>query len=149
MLTYEIPGQGRLQLSTLVLDLNGTATIDGKVVPGVAQRIAKLSSQGLVCHLLTADTRENGAETAAALGISLHRLTPGDERVQKRAFVEQQGAEHVVAIGNGANNAGMLEAAALGIAVLQVEGTAAAAWRAADVVKPGVCAALDILLAQP
>jgi hypothetical protein len=52
---------------------------------------------------LTADTRGRGAVTSAALGVRLHRLTPGDEAAQKRAFVESLGAERVAAVGNGAN----------------------------------------------
>jgi soluble P-type ATPase len=40
----------------------------------------------------------------------------------------------------------MLRAAAIGVAVLQAEGTAAAALQAADLVVPDINAALDLLL---
>ena len=75
------------------------------------ERLAALSLN-LQIHLLTADTRGQGAAMAAALhssfsilhsSLSLHRLTPGDEAAQKRAFVESLGAERVAAVGNGAN----------------------------------------------
>ncbi len=156
MLTVEIPGYDRLILEHLVLDLNGTLALDGEVLPGVAERLAALSHH-LQIHLLTADTRGRGAATAAALGISLHRLTPltvlesptcwgGDEAAQKRAFVESLGAEKVVAVGNGANDAEMLAVAALGIAVLGPEGLARTAWQNADLVVPDIGAALDLLL---
>jgi len=72
-------------------------------------------------------------------------VAPGDEAEQKRSLVERLGAERVVAIGNGANDAGMLQAAALGIAVLGPEGLAGEAWQAADVVA-GIHQALDLLL---
>jgi P-type E1-E2 ATPase len=154
MLTVEIPGYGQLALEHLVLDLNGTLALDGEVLPGVAERLAALSSH-LPVHLLTADTRGRGAATAAALGISLHRLAPGfvvsaqpngDEASQKRAFVESLGAERVAAIGNGANDAEMLAVAALGVAVLGPEGLARAAWQNADLIVPDINAALDLLL---
>ena len=163
MLTIEIPGYGRLALEHLALDLNGTLALDGKVLPGVAERLMALSPY-LQIHLLTADTRGRGAATAATLGISLHRLTPGfavsaprpelgtkaqpngDEAAQKRAFVESLGAERVAAVGNGANDAEMLAVAALGVAVLGPEGLARAAWQNADLVVPDIGVALDLLL---
>jgi soluble P-type ATPase len=100
----------------------------------------------MACFLLTADTRGNGAQIAATLGLKLHRLKRGSESALKRAFVVARDAETVVAIGNGANDAGMLDAAALGIIALQDEGAAISAWRAADIAAPGICAALDLLL---
>jgi len=145
MLTVEIPGYGRLALEHLALDLNGTLALDGEVLPSVPERLAALSPH-LQIHLLTADTRGRGADTAASLGIRLHRLAPGDEAAQKRAFVESLGAGKAVAVGNGANDAEMLAVAALGIAVLGPEGLARAAWQKADLIVPDVSAALDLLL---
>jgi P-type E1-E2 ATPase len=145
MLTVEIPGCGPLALEHLVLDLNGTLALDGEILPGVAERLADLSPH-LQIHLLTADTRGRGATTADALGISLHRLTPGNEAAQKRAFVESLRAERVAAVGNGANDAEMLAVAALGVAVLGPEGLARAAWQKADLIVPDIGAALDLLL---
>lgn len=146
MLTYDIAGRGVLHLSTLVLDLNGTVALDGKIISGVADRVKALQERGLSGYLLTADTRGRGAETAEALDLSLHRLHSGSERAQKRAFVEHLGADRVVAVGNGANDAEMLQAAAVGIAVLGTEGTATPALLAADVVVQDICTALDLLL---
>jgi soluble P-type ATPase len=40
----------------------------------------------------------------------------------------------------------MLQAAVLGIVVLQEEGAAITAWQAADIVVPNILAALDLLL---
>ena len=145
MLTVEIPGYGCLALDHLALDLNGTLALDGEVLPGVAERLATLSPH-LQIHLLTADTRGRGAATASTLGIRLHRLSPGGEADQKRAFVESLGAEKVIAVGNGANDAEMLAVAALGIAVLGSEGLAQASWRSADLTVPDISAALDLLL---
>ncbi len=146
MLTYDIPGQGTLRLETLVLDLNGTIAIDGVIIPGVSERVERLKAQGLDVYLLTADTRGNGAAIATTLGVNLHRLAAGDEKKLKQEFVEQRGADRTAAIGNGANDAGMLQTAALGVVVLQAEGAAIAAWQAADVIVPNILAALDLLL---
>lgn len=141
----EIPGLRTLQLEYVVLDLNGTVTLDGEILSGVAERLAALSA-GLTVHLVTADTRGRAAEIGESLGITLLRIRPNDEAGQKRALVEHLGAERTVAVGNGANDAGMLAAAALGIAVLGPEGLATAALHAADVVVTCIEDALDLLL---
>jgi P-type E1-E2 ATPase len=139
-----IPGRGILELEHLVLDLNGTIAVDGEVLAGVPQRLAALSKT-LTVHLVTADTQGRAAVIAEKLRVKLVRVTPGDEAEQKRALVERLGAERVVAIGNGANDAGMLQAAALGIAVIGTEGLAVEALQAADMVAT-IHDALDLLL---
>ena len=145
MIRLDIPGREPLALEHLVLDLNGTLALDGQVLPGAYGRLVALLP-AVTIHLLTADTGGNTASIADRLGIALSRIEPGDEASQKHAFVEQLGAEQVVAIGNGANDAGMLSVAALGIAVLGPEGLAIAALRGADLVVSRVEDALDLLL---
>jgi P-type E1-E2 ATPase len=140
-----IPGFASHALEYLVLDLNGTLALDGELLPGVAERLVSLSSS-LAVHLLTADTAGNAAEIGTRLGIPLARIAPGGETRQKQAFVERLGAAHVVAIGNGANDAGMLSSAAIGIAVLGSEGLAVEALRSADVVVGRIEDGLDMLL---
>jgi len=141
----DIPGREACRLDHLVLDLNGTLTVDGQVLLGVPERLAALSAE-LTIHLATADTRGRAAEISAQLGISLTRVEPGAEAEQKQALVERLGATHVIAVGNGANDGRMLSAAALGIAVLGPEGLAGEALRAADVVVSRIEDALDLLL---
>jgi P-type E1-E2 ATPase len=148
VLHINVPGFADLRLQHLVLDLNGTLALDGRVLPGVLQRLSQLS-QHLAVHLISADTRGTAASTAQHLGVSLARVERGSEPQQKGQFVRSLGPEGVVAIGNGANDAQMLEAAILGIAVLGPEGLALAALQAADVVVPSVVDALDLLLEAP
>jgi P-type E1-E2 ATPase len=141
----DIPGHKCLEPRHLILDLNGTIALDGQLLPGVAEQVTALRKR-LAIFLLTADTRGKGAATADQLGVQLHRLTPGQEAQQKADFVHSLGAAHTVAVGNGANDALMLVAAGLGIAMLGREGLAVAALQAADLVVPDVAAALDLLL---
>lgn len=146
--TVEIPGRQSYHFTAVFLDLNGTISIDGAVISGLAERVRALQAAGVTCYLLTADTRGCGAATAAALGMVLQLVDRGSEAVQKAAIVQCIGAEHAFAVGNGANDAEMLRAAAIGVAVLQAEGAAVAALQAADLVVPDINAALDLLL-QP
>jgi len=59
--------------------------------------------------------------------------------------VRQLGSEKVVAIGQGANDAGMIKEARLGICIISQEGAAVETLMAADMVMPDVNSALDLL----
>ena len=145
MLIIDIPNRDPLELAYLVLDLNGTLSLDGQLMDGVVGRIGLLSEE-LDTHLLTADMRGTAAALSSHLGIGLQRLRPGHEREQKAALIQQLGPARVAAIGNGANDAGMLQIAALGIAVLGPEGLSVEALQAADIVVRYVQDALDLLI---
>lgn len=145
MITIPIPGGDDLRIEWVVLDVNGTLALDGKLLRGVPARIARLREQVGV-KLLTADTRGRLDEVARALGVQGLRLEGDAVGEQKRAHVERLGAARVAAIGNGMNDVGMLAAAALGIVVLGPEGAAGTALRVADVVVINIIDALDLLL---
>jgi P-type E1-E2 ATPase len=145
MLEITIPPRGLLHLEYLLLDVNGTIALDGELIPGVGERLSRLEELLKVC-LVSADTQGTLAELASALGVQARRLQAGNEAAQKAALVAELGADQVVGLGNGANDAEMLRRAALGIAVLGGEGLAVACLTAADVVAPDIGAALDLLL---
>lgn len=142
MRVIEIPHRGRLELAHLVLDLNGTIANRGVVIDGVAERLARLREQ-LDIHVLSADTFSALEAIGRELDVRARAISRGRE---KALHVTELGASHCVAIGNGANDEAMLEAAALGIAVVGPEGAAGAAIRAADIVCSSILAALDLLL---
>jgi P-type E1-E2 ATPase len=144
MIDIAIPGRPPLKLQHLVMDVNGTLALDGILIDGVASRIAGLRKR-LTLHLLTADTLGRQSAIDQALDLTATRLAPGREQQQKRSFVQKLGASTVVAIGQGANDAGMLKAAGLGICVLSLEGAAVESLNASDVVVPHILAAFDLL----
>jgi P-type E1-E2 ATPase len=145
LIEFTISGRGDFSITQVVFDVNGTLATDGVLLEGVAEKLAVLRERAKV-HLLTADTHGGQAAIDAALGFEAHRIKPGDESSQKARFVETLGAEGVVAIGNGANDAGMLQAAAIGIAVLGVEGLSLETLTAADVLVRDIHNGLDMLL---
>ncbi len=145
MIELNIPGRGNFQLNYAVFDVNGTLAVDGLLIDRVADKIAALRDQVDV-RLLTADTHGKQAEIDRTLGLKADRVQPGHEREQKADYVRALGAEHVVAIGNGANDVEMLKIAAIGIAVIGREGCASEAAVAADVVVTDIQAALELLL---
>jgi soluble P-type ATPase len=81
-----------------------------------------------------------------AVVVDVDQLPPGSQDVAKLRFIERLDATRCAAVGNGRNDRHLLEAAALGVAVLNVEGTASVALLAADVVAPSIGDALDVLL---
>lgn len=144
-LTLHVPGLPARHLEYLLLDVNGTLTDRGVLLPSVAERLTALN-QVFDVLLLTADTYNNIPEVRAALGdIDIERITDGQ---QKAEVVRRLGPGTCAAIGNGTNDEAMLAAAALGIAVLGPEGTSTRALQAADIVCPSILTALD-LLADP
>lgn len=147
MLLIEIPGDTRLALEHLVLDYNGTIAHDGKLIPGVAERLAALQDR-LTIHVLTADTFGTVAQELAEVPVSLVVIPPGDQAEAKLSYVQDLGPERCVCIGNGRNDRLMLAAAALGVAVIGGEGAAGSTLQAAAVITRDITAALD-LLRQP
>ena len=143
MIELLIPGRGTLRLEHLVCDVNGTLALDGRLLEGVAKALADLKDR-LEVHLLTADTHGHQELIDQQLGLTAVRLHPGDEIEQKAAFVRHLGAEAVAAIGQGANDAAMLHVAALGIAILSVEGLAVSTLTEADLLMPDILSALDL-----
>lgn len=144
MIELDIPGRGVLRLQHLVTDVNGTLAVDGRLIDGVAKGLLGLSDR-LQIHLLTADTHGRQELLDRQLGLQAVRIPAGGEAQAKGTYVRGLGADQVVALGQGANDAGMLHDAALGICVLGPEGTAVEALMAADVVAPSVLDALALL----
>ncbi len=141
-LTIAIPGREELRLEHLFLDVNGTLTNRGVLLEGVDTRIAELRDR-LAIHLVSADTFATLDQTARLLQVRAVRARTGEDKLRE---LDQLGSESCVVIGNGANDALVLQAAALGIAVIGPEGASSAALRAADVVCSSSTDALDLLI---
>lgn len=145
MVAIDIPGGNRLEIDHLVLDYNGTIALDGELIAGVPEMIGRLSAR-LAVHVLTADTHGTVANKLKGLACSLHIIPPGRQDQAKLAYVRQLEGNRVAAVGNGRNDHAMLDAAALGIAVIQAEGASFAAIRSAAVVCTSIQDALNLLL---
>jgi P-type E1-E2 ATPase len=144
MIELNIPGRGILQLKHLASDVNGTLALDGRLLDGVGSALLKLADR-LQIHLLTADTHGRQDRIDERLGLSAVRIPAGDEVQAKAGYVRKLGSEHVVALGQGANDAGMLRAAAVGICILSQEGLAGEALDAASLILPDILSALSML----
>ncbi len=145
MIEIRIPEGKIYKLKNLVLDYNGTIAVDGIPLDGCLDRLRRLSKQ-LSVHVITADTFGRVKEFIADPQFSLHILSPGGQSEQKGSFVQSLGADSVIAVGNGFNDHLMIKQAALGLALIQMEGAAAITLQNADAVFAGINDALDALL---
>lgn len=141
-LTLAIPGLPELPLTHLLLDVNGTLTNRGALLSGVQARVAQLREM-LTIHLVSADTFGTLEPIANQLQAHAVSVRSGDDKLR---HLDRLGRNRSAVIGNGANDVLVLEAAALGLAVIGPEGASTAALRAADVVCLSVTDALDLLL---
>ena len=144
MIEIDIPGKDILQLEHLVCDVNGTLAVDGVLFSGVVDALDNLRSQ-MNIHLLTADTHGQQNVIDQQLNLRAVRLERGGEAEQKAAYVRQLGGKRTAALGQGANDAGMLREAALGICVLSTEGVATETLLASDIVLPDTLSGLELL----
>lgn len=147
MIELDVPGRGLIRLQHLVSDVNGTLALDGRLIDGAARGLLALADR-LQVHLLTADTHGRQATIDQQLGLKAVRIPAGGESEAKAAYVRNLGSDSVVALGQGANDSGMLREAALGICILGPEGAAVEALMAAEVAASSLTDALD-LLAKP
>ncbi len=144
MIAVAVPGAGEFRLLHLVCDYNGTLAVDGTLLPGAGRALSELA-RDLQVHVVTADTFGEAAAQLDGLPVGLTVLAGTGLAEAKLEYVSHLGAAGVVAIGNGRNDAMMLRAARLGIAVVQKEGVAGVTLAAADIVAVSVTDALDLL----
>jgi soluble P-type ATPase len=145
MIGITVPGRGSHTIGHLILDLNGTISVDGRFVRGVKERLRELSGK-LEITVVTADTNRNAQSLLAGLPARIHTIRENQENEQKLAVVLEKGKEHTVSIGNGCNDASMLRESAIGICVVGKEGASPEALMASDVMVPSINDALDLLL---
>jgi P-type E1-E2 ATPase len=141
-LSISIPGRSELRLEHVIFDVNGTLTNRGDLIEGVEDRLGRLRG-ALEIHLVSADTFGTLDAIAERLDAAAVRAGSGEDKVR---VLDELGRERCAVIGNGANDALALEAAALGLGVVGPEGASAVALRAADVVCASIADALDLLL---
>ncbi len=125
MLEVDIPGFGQVKLRHLTSDFTGTLSVHGRLVPRVKELLNRVAAV-LDVHVLTADTFGTARSELAGVECRIHILEGNNEDAQKEAYVQNLGAEDVIALGNGNNDRKMLKAARIGIAVCLKEGCA---WR--------------------
>jgi P-type E1-E2 ATPase len=145
MIEISIPGLKTLRLHHLALDVNGTIAKDGHLIEGTRELLAELEPK-LAIHLITADTHGRLEDIRKNLNVTALQIPPQNQADAKLDYIRKLGADSVVAVGNGANDAAMLKQAALGIVIVGPEGAAVESLLQADVAVGDIRSAIELLL---
>jgi P-type E1-E2 ATPase len=145
MFDLDIPGFGSVRLQHLVSDFTGTLSFDGRLIPGVRERLLRIS-EILNIHVLTSDTFGTAVSELKDIPCIAHVLKGEYHDLQKEEYVEKLSATSVIAFGNGNNDRKMLRVARIGIAVTGGEGCAVDILMAGDVHVTSILDGLDLLL---
>jgi soluble P-type ATPase len=145
MIDIDIPGYGSVILKHFVSDFTGTLSVDGRLLPGVKERLNRIAGL-LDVHILTADTFDMARAELEGIQCVTTILSGEGHDLQKRDYVEKLGSRHVAAFGNGNNDREMLRTARVGIAVSESEGCSVSALTGADILVKSAVDGLDLLL---
>jgi P-type E1-E2 ATPase len=132
-----------ITLSTILLDLNGTLSVNGKIVKGSKERIKKLKKMGFQLVMLSGDSRGNAKKIAKELGIECIITKSSKE---KKKAIKQFNRKECIAIGNARIDIGMLKHAKISMLTLQIEGIHTGAIKYADIIVPSILDAFDIFI---
>jgi soluble P-type ATPase len=145
MIEIAIPGYDEISLDHVVLDYNGTLATDGLLAADTQTLLNKVAEH-VELHVVTADTFGKVKSGMERIPCKLTVLTEQDQALAKKRYLQSIGSDHAAAIGNGRNDRLMVKEAALGIAVVGVEGSAIETLLACDVVCRSAQDALELLL---
>ena len=141
----EIPGYKNLDLTTLLLDYNGTIATDGFISDSVKERLQKLSREFEI-YVLTADTHGTARKQCEGLAVTVHTFPVGNAAHYKAEVIGRIGGDHCVCMGNGRNDILMFRQAALSIAILDKEGMYGRLLENSDICVTSIEDGLDLLL---
>lgn len=140
---YDIPGQGQLEIKTLILDLNGTLSVGGTVPHGVKERLDQLKNKGFKVLFFTGNTRNDADGLAADLGIEW-KLAKNTE--DKKNLALELEPETCASIGNGLIDLELMKVVKLRIVTLQAEGAHVQTMLNSDIIIPTINDAIDLFI---
>jgi len=145
MISILRPGLAPLEIDFILLDFDGTLARDGRIHPKAKDKINLLAKRTQI-YVLTKEEKEKVEEALRKVNAQIVHLTEGESSQGKLDWLRRLGQGRTVAIGNGVDDALMIEEAGLGICVLSKEGTGASTLEKADLVFPDILDALDFLV---
>jgi soluble P-type ATPase len=136
----EVPNYGKIDISSVIFDLNGTLGEEGRVSDEVKHLLERLADRYTVV-VLSSDTFGTLEEELAGLPLRIERVSSGEEKAEVA-----KGYAPYAAVGNGNNDVAMLEGAEISFCVIGREGATVDALLASDVVVTDVKDAIAMLL---
>jgi len=145
MIPIERPGLNPLKIEFVLIDFEGTLASDRRVHPKAKDKINLLSKRTKI-HILTKEKKELADERLRKVKAEIIYLAEGDSSQRKVDLLHRLGPTRCVAIGNGGDDATMIQEAGIGICVIGKEGSSGEAMKNADLVFTDILDALDFLL---
>ncbi len=145
MIFISRPGQDPLEVDFVLIDFDGALASDGRVHPKAKDKVNLLSKRTKI-YILAKDDKEKVEDVLKKVKSEIVYIHEGEASQAKLDLLRRLGAGRTVAIGNGVDDAPMVEEAGLGICVLRKEGAGAQTLGKADLVFTDVVDALDFLL---
>ncbi len=145
MIVIQRPGQDLLEMDFILMDFEGTLAQDRRVDPKAKDKINLLSKR-MKIYILAKGEKEVVEDVLKKVKAEVIYLREREPAQRKLSLLRQLGARRTVAIGNGVDDALMLEEAGLGICLLGREGASVEAMQKADVVVTNILDALDFIL---
>jgi soluble P-type ATPase len=145
MIILQRPGRNPLEIEFILLNFEGTLATDRRIHPKAKDKLNLLGKRSKI-YILAKGEQEAIREILKKMKAEVVYLTEGEVSQGKLDLLRQLGAARTVAIGNGADDAAMIEEAGLGICIIGKEGTSVEAIKKADVVFTDILDALDFLL---
>lgn len=140
---YDIPGNDPFTIKTIILDLNGTLSVGGKVPDGVTPRLAELKAMGFQVLFFTGNTRNDADDLSSDLGIEWRLASSA---IEKRDLAATMDPQTCATIGNGLIDLELMKVVKLGIVTMQAEGVHIKTLLVADIVVPTINDALDLFI---
>jgi len=145
MITIHRPGREPLQIEFILIDFDGTLASDRRVHPKAKDRINLLAKRTKI-YILAKGEREVIEDILRKVKAEIVFSSEGQGSQEKLDLLTRLGKDRTVAIGNGLEDALMIDEAGLGICVIGKEGASGEALRKADLVVTHILDALDFLL---
>src|SRR4030042_5105200 len=145
MISIQRPGMENLDIHFVLLDFEGALAMDGRVHPKAKDKVNLLSKRATI-YIMTKSNREKVEETLRKMKVEILYVTEGDSSQQKLSVLQRLGPHQTAVIGNGLDDARIMEQAGLGMWVIGKEGASPEAMAKGGVVVTNVLDALDFLL---
>ena len=137
------PNKETINIENIVLDLNGTLAVNGRVSEKTKQLVLELKQLKYRVVLISGDIRGNAAEIAKELDLELFL---GANSFAKAEQMQRFDKERTAAIGNARIDIGTFQNAKISIATIQSEGIHTGILQYVDVLVPTIEDALGLFI---
>jgi len=140
---FHIPNREEFEIKTILLDLNGTLSVKGKIVKGVKKRLKKLEKLDYRIILITGNHRGNANKLAQKLGIDCAVCNNAEEKEKEILSLEP---ETCASIGNSRIDIGTFKHAKVSVLTIEGEGIHIETLPFCDIIVKSINDALDLFI---